>query len=111
VRERETRGQRRKSEQARLVAEGGDVLLKPEALAEVQTSAERVARLRRILDLSELNGKAELLARAGAALARESQRHEAAMRALNGGEADKTSEEYARAHTRRPQQEGTGSER
>jgi hypothetical protein len=76
---------RRKAEQDQTRVRWGNVVEQPAVVAELKTHAERTARLGRIQELAEVEGKPALATRAGRALATENARHEKQMQTLAGG--------------------------
>jgi hypothetical protein len=76
---------RRKAEQDQTRVRWGNVVEQPAVVAELKTHAERVARLNRIQELADVEGKPAVATRAGRALAAENVRHEKQMQSLAGG--------------------------
>ena len=76
---------RRKTEQDRTRTRWGALVEQPSVVAELKTHAERTARLGRIQELAEVEGKPAVAARAQRALAAENARHEKQMQTLAGG--------------------------
>jgi hypothetical protein len=76
---------RRKAEQDETHVRWGAVVDQPPVQAELKTHAERVAQLQRIQELAEVEGKPQVVGRAGHALASENARHEKQMQTLAGG--------------------------
>jgi len=76
---------RRKAEQDQTRVRWGALVDQPAVVAELTTHAQRTARLNRIQELAEVEGKPGIAARAGHVLANENARHEKQMQTLAGG--------------------------
>jgi len=73
---------RRQANRDRLRARWGGLVALPAVADELRIHGERVARLQRIQELAQVEGKPAIAARAGATLARENARHERKMASL-----------------------------